>query len=102
MVTESIAPDAIPKISRRARLQTDKVTGKPVLLYPEGVLVLNETGMATVTLCTGECTVEEIAGKLAEHYKTSLQTILPEVTSYLTRLRARNLLEISAQKDLKP
>ena len=102
MVTESIAPDSLPKISRRARLQTDKVTGKPVLLYPEGVLVLNETGLATVTLCTGECTVEEIAGKLAGRYKAPLQTILPEVTTYLTRLRARNLLEFSAKKESKP
>ena len=37
--------DIRPKLSSRARLQTDKVTGKPVLLYPEGVLMLNLQAM---------------------------------------------------------
>jgi pyrroloquinoline quinone biosynthesis protein D len=96
MVTEPIAPDARPKISARARVQADKVTGKPVLLYPEGVLVLNPTGHAIVSLCTGESSLAEIVHKLGEQYKTPEQTILPEVIEYLNRLRARNLLEVSA------
>ena len=102
MVTEPIALDACPKISARARVQTDKITGKPVLLYPEGVLVLNPTGHAIVSLCTGEATLAEIVGKLGKHYKVSEQTILPEVTEYLNRLRARNLLEVSARIESKP
>jgi len=102
MVTEPIALDVCPKISARARVQMDKVTGKPVLLYPEGVLVLNPTGHAIVSLCTGESTVAEIVRKLGERYKTSEQTILPEVTEYLNRLRARNLLEVSARIESKP
>ncbi len=97
MVTEPIAPDACPKISARARVQTDKVTGKPVLLYPEGVLVLNPTGHAIVSLCTGESTLAEIVRTLADRYKAPEQTILAEVTEYLNRLRARNLLEVSAR-----
>jgi len=96
MVTEPIALDVCPKISARARVQMDKVTGKPVLLYPEGVLVLNPTGHAIVSLCTGESTLAEIVCKLVELYKTPEQKILPEVTEYLNRLRARNLLEVSA------
>jgi len=83
-----------PKLSSRARLQTDKVTGKPVVLYPEGVLMLNPTGHAIVSLCTGEVTFQEIVTHLAARYKISTQEIAPQVAEYLNRLRERNLLEI--------
>lgn len=85
-----------PKLSSRARLQTDKVTGKPILLYPEGVLMLNPTGHAIVSLCTGNSTFAEIVAKLAERYKISADEISPQVTEYLNRLRERNLLEQQA------
>lgn len=87
--------DMRPKLSARARLQTDKVTGKPVLLYPEGVLMLNPTGHAIVSLCTGEITLQEIVTKLAERYKIPAEQISPQVADYLNRLRERNLLETS-------
>ena len=85
-----------PKLSSRARLQTDKVTGKPILLYPEGVLMLNPTGHAIVSLCTGNSTFAEIVTKLAERYKISPEEISPQVTEYLNRLRERNLLELQS------
>jgi pyrroloquinoline quinone biosynthesis protein D len=90
--------DMRPKLSARARLQTDKVTGKPVLLYPEGVLMLNPTGHAIVSLCTGEITLQEIVTKLAERYNIPAEQISPQVADYLNRLRERNLLETPAEK----
>jgi len=82
-----------PRLSSRARLQTDKVTGKPIVLYPEGVLMLNPTGHAVVSLCTGELTLAEIVAKLAARYNIPSETISPQVVDYLNRLRERNLLE---------
>jgi pyrroloquinoline quinone biosynthesis protein D len=87
------SPDMRPKLSPRARVQTDKVTGNPVVLYPEGVLMLNPTGHAIVSLCTGEVTFREIVEKLAARYKISTEEISPQVADYLNRLRERNLLE---------
>ena len=84
-----------PKLSARARLQTDKVTGKPIVLYPEGVLMLNPTGHAVVSLCTGKSTFQEIVAALAERYKKPAAEISPQVAEYLNRLRERNLLEIA-------
>lgn len=94
MTSEAIPAGARPKISTRARLQTDKVTGKPILLYPEGVLLLNPTGEAIVSLCTGAATYREIVLNLAARYHTSALEISSEVNEYLHRLRARNLLEL--------
>jgi pyrroloquinoline quinone biosynthesis protein D len=84
-----------PKLSARARLQTDKVTGKPIVLYPEGVLMLNPTGHAIVSLCTGDNTFQEIVTKLCERYKVPATEISPQVSEYLNRLREKNLLELA-------
>lgn len=78
----------------RARLQIDKVTGKPALLYPEGVLMLNPTGHAIVSLCGGELTLAEIVASLAERYKVATGQISGEVEEYLNRLRRLNLIEL--------
>jgi pyrroloquinoline quinone biosynthesis protein D len=93
MIPDAIPAGARPKIAARARLHTDKISGKRVLLYPEGVLMLNPTGEAIVTLCTGRATLEEIVNNLAARYETSPEAISADVTEYLNRMRARNLLE---------
>src|ERR1044071_7703889 len=93
MTLPSIPPGARPKLAARARLQTDPVTGKPVLLHPEGVLVLNPTGHAIVSRCNGEATLEQIVADLAASYRTPVEKILPDVCEYLNRLRERNLLD---------
>ncbi len=94
MVSESIASTARPKLSSRARLQTDKITGKPVLLYPEGALMLNPTAHAIVSLCTGQETVEAIASNLATRYQGSAPEIASQISAFLNRLRGKNLLEL--------
>ena len=93
---EPIRPNDRPKLAARARVQEDVVTGKPALLYPEGVLMLNPTGDAIVALCDGEKTFEQIVGELATRYSTPASQISTEVNSYLDRLRSRNLVEIIA------
>jgi len=102
MTSQAIPASGRPKISPRARLQTDKVTGKPVLIYPEGVLLLNPTGEAIVSLCTGQSTLREIVDQLASRYQAPVPQIFSEVTSYLERLRTRNLLEVLPAQDQEP
>ena len=95
MAPASIPSTARPKISARARLQTDKITGKPVLLYPEGALVLNPTAHAIVSQCTGQETLEQIASNLATRYQISACEIAAHIEDFLNRLRAKNLLELT-------
>ncbi len=86
-----------PKLSSRARLQTDTVTGNPILLYPEGVLVMNPSGHAIVSLCNGEATLQGIIEKLATQYKVSAADVSADVIGYLNRLRSLNLLDVSSE-----
>ena len=41
-----------PALAARVRLQTDPVSGEPVLLYPEGLLLLNATAHAVASVAT--------------------------------------------------
>lgn len=43
-----------------------------VMLYPEGVVKLNETGAAILQLCDGRHTTEEIISELNEKYTTDV------------------------------
>jgi pyrroloquinoline quinone biosynthesis protein D len=89
-------PSQKVKLSRRARLQQDKVTGKPILLYPEGVLMLNQTSEAILRLCDGSLNVPEISGRLAEAYHAPAQVIEGDVVKLLERLSQLNLLTASS------
>ena len=54
-----IQSDSRPVLAPGVRLQLDKATGEPVLLYPEGVLELNGTAHAILNLCSGAMTVAD-------------------------------------------
>jgi pyrroloquinoline quinone biosynthesis protein D len=92
---QSLSPDLRPRISARARLQKDPVSGKPVLLYPEGVLILNNTGHAIISLCDGTASIEQIASTLARRFQNaSVPQMVSDIINYLDSLRARNLVEL--------
>ena len=90
----SLSQNGRPRLSPRARMQIDRVTGKPIVLYPEGVLVLNATGQAILGLCDGTATLQQIIARLTQSYAISAEEVSAQVTAYLERLRALNLLDM--------
>jgi len=84
----------IVRLVRRARLKGDPVTGKPTLLFPEGMMILNATGEAIVLLCDGKRTARDIVASLATRYQVSPEALEPDVTQFLGRLRDRQLVEL--------
>ncbi len=89
------------KLNRRARLQQDKVTGSPILLYPEGVLMLNATSEAIVKLCDGSRTIPEMATHLAESYNAPKEIIEADVRKLLDRLAQLNLLSSPSPESME-
>jgi coenzyme PQQ biosynthesis protein PqqD len=80
---------SIPRLWRLARLEYDAVRGRPVLLYPEGAVLLNETGKAVLELVDGQRTVGEIAAILGERYQTDVSA---DVAEYLAGLAEKELI----------
>jgi pyrroloquinoline quinone biosynthesis protein D len=93
MQTPAIADSARPGLARGVRMQTDSKTGNAVLLYPEGVLELNETAQEILTRCDGR-TVGEIVQTLAEGYNVDLEMLGGDVRETLTDLQQRKLIEL--------
>ena len=86
----AISDTAKPRPAAKVRLKWDEVRQKPLLLFPEGVLVLNPTANEVVTLCDGQRTVAEIVKILSE--KFSNDALDGDVKELLSRLAGKGLL----------
>jgi pyrroloquinoline quinone biosynthesis protein D len=94
MQTPTIAGSAQPTLTRGVRLQTDSKTGNSVLLFPEGVLELNETAQEILTRCDGR-TVGEIIQALADEYDVDSHMLAADVRETLADLQRRKLIELT-------
>ena len=84
-----LTADSRPKLWRLARLDFDPVRQRPVLLYPEGAVLLNDTGAAILELCDGARRVADIVTILNERYHSDVEA---DVTEYLDRMAQRELI----------
>jgi coenzyme PQQ biosynthesis protein PqqD len=73
------------------RLIFDDVRGRHALLYPEGVLLVNETAAAVFSRCTRTITVAALVAGLRETYDGVAEK---DVVALLTRLADDHLLEV--------
>jgi pyrroloquinoline quinone biosynthesis protein D len=60
-----------------------------VLLYPEGAVLLNDTGAAILELCNGDNTVGQIVDLLGERYGADVSA---DVLEYLSNMTKRELV----------
>jgi pyrroloquinoline quinone biosynthesis protein D len=87
----AVLPTNRPHLGRQVRLQWDPVREQRVLLAPEGVLALNQTGATILGLCDGERTVVEIVEELRGQYSRVADD---EVRDFLARLVAKRWVEL--------
>jgi len=84
-----LTPVSVPTLWRLARVTFDPVRQQSVLLYPEGAMLLNDTGAAILELCDGRRSILEIAKILGERYRCD---VVDDVTEYLSQLVERELI----------
>jgi len=90
----AISDLARPSLTKGVRLQLDATTGKNVLLYPEGIVELNETAHEILSRCDGR-TVGEIVHALAEEYEADTAALAADVRETVTDLQQRKLIELT-------
>ena len=94
MYMTAISDAARPRLAKGVRLQSDSATGKSVLLFPEGIVELNETAQEILIRCDGR-TVSEIVRALAEEYDADLAALATDVRETLADLQQRRLIELT-------
>ena len=88
----SLTAASVPSLWRLARLDYDKVRQQRVLLYPEGVVMLNDTGAAILELCDGARSVADIVTLLQERYHCG--DVTADVIEYLSALAGQQLVRV--------
>jgi PqqA peptide cyclase len=78
-----------PVFRSGVRLAYDEAREQDALLYPEGILLLNETAGAVLRYCDGARTVERITAELATEYSGAS---MPDVLALLSGLAAKRLI----------
>jgi len=86
-----LTPLSVPTLWRLARLDFDHVRQQRVLLYPEGAVLLNDTGAAILELCDGQRSIAAIAKILGDRYNCDVEG---DVTEYLSQLADRELVHV--------
>ena len=94
MRATTISDSARPTLARGVRLQIDSASGKNVLLYPEGIVELNDTAHEILSRCDGR-TVGEIVHALAEEYEADTAALAADVREILMALQHRKLVELT-------
>jgi pyrroloquinoline quinone biosynthesis protein D len=94
MSTTTISDLVRPRLTKGARLQVDSSTRKNVLLYPEGIVELNETAHEILLRCDGR-TLGEIVSELAEEYEADSNALGADVRETLASLQQRKLIEFT-------
>ena len=94
MGTTPISDSARPSLVKGVRLQMDPATDKCVLLYPEGIVELNETAQDILSRCDGRM-LGEIICELAEEYEADSQALAADVRETLADLQQRKMIEFT-------
>ena len=90
----AISDSARPRLGKGVRLRIDSITGKSMLLYPEGIVELNETAHEILSRCDGR-PVAEIVQRLAEEYDAGAEAVGADVRQTLADLYQRKLIELT-------
>jgi pyrroloquinoline quinone biosynthesis protein D len=90
----TMSDSARPSLAKGVRLQIDSTTGKNVLLYPEGIVELNETAHEILSRCDGR-TLGEIVCELTQEYEVDSNAVAADVRETLVDLKQRKLIEFT-------
>jgi pyrroloquinoline quinone biosynthesis protein D len=77
----TISPDQTIKFSPLHRLQWEEAQQKDVILYPEGMVELNQSSAEILKLCDGSRKVAQIVTDLEQKFATT--GLVNDITAFL-------------------
>jgi len=77
----SINPDQTIKFSPMHRLQWEEVQQKDVILYPEGMVELNQSSAEILKMCDGSRKLDQIIADLEQKFAAT--SLANDITAFL-------------------
>ncbi len=77
----TLNPDLTITFSPMHRLQWEEAQQKDVILYPEGMVELNQSSAEILKLCDGSRRLEQVVADLEQKFST--RGLINDVTSFL-------------------
>jgi pyrroloquinoline quinone biosynthesis protein D len=84
-----------PILARGVRLRDHPITGEPILLFPEGVLPLDDVTHDILLCCTGEMSLEDIIKSLSRENEADYDMVHRDVCECLLHLRQQMLIVLA-------
>jgi pyrroloquinoline quinone biosynthesis protein D len=81
----------VPRINSHYRLQWEAAQSAYVLLYPEGMIRLNDSGGEILSLCSGDITIEDLIDELKRKFPDA-ESLEQDVLEFLSVAFERNWL----------
>ena len=90
--TATIGVDATPRVSKRFRLQWEEAQLAWVLLYPEGMVRLNQSAGEILRRCDGARSVAEVVADLEQAFATG--GLEADVIAFLELARKQQWIDL--------
>jgi pyrroloquinoline quinone biosynthesis protein D len=87
-----VSERAVPVVGRGFRLQFEPAQEAHVLLYPEGMVKLNNSAAAIMTRCDGVRTVADIVADIERSYEVT--GLAGDVAAFVVMARDNGWLEL--------
>lgn len=90
--TATIGREATPRVSKRFRLQWEEAQQAWVLLYPEGMVKLNQSAGEILRRCDGARSVGEVVADLEQAFATT--GLEADVIAFLELARKQQWIDL--------
>jgi len=92
MTVDLIPPSVTPQFDYGVRLKHDKVRERYVVLGPEILIELIQTGTAIMSEIDGQSTITDIISRLATRFEVNQNDITQDVVEFCTSMVMRRVL----------
>ncbi|HEX2528803.1 MAG TPA: pyrroloquinoline quinone biosynthesis peptide chaperone PqqD [Geminicoccus sp.] len=93
-MSDTIGPEARPRLPRGVRLRQDPARGAWLLLAPETLFELNQSSVEILKRCTGEKSLREIVDDLAVTFAVERERLERETTALIGQLHDKRLIDL--------
>ena len=93
-ILNNLREDMVPQFKPTFRLQWEEAQKCYVVLYPEGMVKLNDSAGEILKRCDGKATLGQIVNELSQHFSCEKDFMFQECSKFLTHAMQRGWIGV--------